>query len=96
MAVYRGTTVYKDQLRRGYKVKYQPEYQAGYQPEGPKADTQPEMSVDTLQVGLKFIISVHKSLVENMSKYTRLINVICFDHMTRFLCFDWLKSHAPV
>ena len=26
-----------------------------------------------------------------MSKYTRLINVIYFDHMTRFLCSDWLK-----
>ena len=26
-----------------------------------------------------------------MSKYTKLINVICFDHVTRFLCSDWLK-----
>ena len=26
-----------------------------------------------------------------MSKYTRLIDVICFDHVTRFLCSHWLK-----
>ena len=26
-----------------------------------------------------------------MSKYTRLINVIYFDHVTRLLCSDWLK-----
>ena len=26
-----------------------------------------------------------------MSKYKRLINVIYCDHVTRFLCSDWLK-----
>ena len=26
-----------------------------------------------------------------MSQYTRLINVIYFDHVTKFLCSDWLK-----
>ena len=26
-----------------------------------------------------------------MSKYTRLIYVIYFDQVTRFLCSDWLK-----
>ena len=31
-----------------------------------------------------------------MSKYTRLIHVICFDHLTRFLCFDWLKYHITL
>ena len=26
-----------------------------------------------------------------MSKYTKLIDFIYFNHMTRFLCSDWLK-----
>ena len=26
-----------------------------------------------------------------MSKYTRLIAVIDFDHVTKFLCSDWLE-----
>ena len=32
----------------------------------------------------------------NMSKDTRLINVICFDHVTRFLCSDWLKCRVTL
>ena len=62
----------------------------------PMADTQSDTRVDTRQsapfsVGLIFIISLHKFLVEKYVKYTRLINVIYFDHMTRFPCSDWLK-----
>ena len=31
-----------------------------------------------------------------MSKYTRLIAVICFDHIDRFLSSDWLKCHITL
>ena len=31
-----------------------------------------------------------------MSKYTRLINVIYFDHVTRVLCSDWLKCRITL
>ena len=31
-----------------------------------------------------------------MSKYTRLINVIYFDHVTRFLCSNSLKCHITL
>ena len=31
-----------------------------------------------------------------MSKYTRLINVISFDNVTRFLCSDWLKCRITL
>ena len=31
-----------------------------------------------------------------MSKYTRLIYVIYFDHVTRSMCSDWLKCHITL
>ena len=88
-------------MRREYEVKYQPSYQAGYQPEGRAARRlRPSLirglilnRVLPFEVGLIFIISLHNFfLVEKyMSKSTRLINVIYFDHVTRFLCSDGLK-----
>ena len=31
-----------------------------------------------------------------MSKYTRLIDVLCFDHVTRLQGFDWLKCRITL
>ena len=42
------------------------------------------------EVYLIFIISLHKCLVEKYVKIHK-IYVIYFDHVTRFLCSDWLK-----
>ena len=67
----------------------------------PQADTQPDTRVDTRQsapfeVGLISSISLHKFLVKNILKYTKLIDVICFDHMTRFLSSDWLQCRITL
>ena len=31
-----------------------------------------------------------------MSKYKNLVDVLCFDHVTIFLCSDWLKCRITL
>ena len=75
-----------------YEVEYQPEL---YGP-SPQADTQPDTRADTRQSAPFEVGLILLYLILNMSKYTRLINVIYFDHVTRFLCSDWLKCHITL
>ena len=80
-----------------YEVECQPEYQAGYQPEGrarrliPSLDTRNDTRQSApFEVGLIFIISLHKFLV---GKYVKIHKI---DHVTRFLCFDWLECRITL